>query len=217
MDVRLVILGIGLLITSAGFTIYALYMGISSLAGVSLSIAVLGGVFVTIGYTYRDPLGNVLLRYNSLVLTILLKIYEDLELLNRENIQICKMDNDVLVVYSRGSIPCREAKPGLGLVNNSPYMAFLFRETSPETVDPIQIINELGLANNVSIYRSGDRIVVELIGIRRELVEDGWKPLNPIQILVPAYLSLALGNSLVRESEEFSEGVYRATFKVISE
>jgi len=215
MDLRLVSLGVGLLTVSAGFTLYSLYMGIGSLAGASLSMGVLGAVILVIGYTYRDPLSDIMQQYSNTALMLLAKIYEDLGLLNDEVIEACRTSEGVLVVYSKDPIQCSEAKPGLGLASGTPYMALLVRETQPETNDPEQVISKLGLAGNTIIHSNEGRIAVELVNVRKELITGGWRPLNPVQVLVPAYLALTLGKNVMLEHEEFNEGVYRGFFRVI--
>jgi len=215
MDLRLVVLGVGLLTVSAGFTLYSLYMGVGSLAGASLSMSILGAVILVIGYTYRDPLSNTLQRYSDAASMLLVKIYEDLGLLSSEVIEACRTSEGVLVVYSKNPIQCSEARPGLGLAGSTPYIALLVKEAQPETGDPEQAISELGLAGSTIVHSGEGRIVVELASVRRELTAGGWMPLNPIQVLVPAYLALTLGKNIVLEREEFGEGVYRGFFRVV--
>jgi hypothetical protein len=215
MDTRYVILGLSILSIMAGFIIYGLYTGMESLIGVALSLAVLGGVFVTVGYTYHDPLSDVLLKYSDLISQVVLKIYEDLELLGREKIHTCLRNDGVLVVYARNNIPCSDVEPGFGLYRNTPYIAFLLKKEGIESSEPREVISSLGLADNVVVFRDEKHVSINLSRLRKELLRDGWKPLNPIQVLVPAYLSLSIGSDLVCEKEEFNEGIYRAVYRVV--
>lgn len=216
MDARLVALGVAIIAVSSGFAAYSLYAGMGSAAGASLSAIVFGGVLAAIGYTYRDPLSDAVLRYSSSISSVLLKVYEDMGLLGGESLRACLKDGKVLVVFSKKPVSCSEVEPGIGVSEASPYMA-IPSEVASEGGDPQQAISELGFSERVSVKRSGESVSVELIGVKKELLGGGWRPLNPVQVLIPAYLSSSLGVSLERVEEEFAGGVYRAEFRVIEE
>jgi len=215
MDVRLASLGIVLLIASLGLLLYSLNAGLQSVAGVALSTSVLGGVVAALGITYRDPLGVALLQYSRSLNKVLTKVYEDLGLLERETLQVCRAEDGVLVVYTQKRVPCREVRPGVGLAGQVPYIAVHIRGPVSEASDPQEALRELGLADIVRAYRSENEVVVELVGIRRELVGGEWRPINPVQVLTAAMLASAVGASLVREEEEYTGDLYRARFRVI--
>jgi len=215
MDIRLIAIGIILLITSLSIFLYSLTVGMQSVAGVALSTSVLGGVITALGLTYRDPFGITLLLYSRSLNQILSKVYEDLGLLNKETLQTCKVEEGVMVIYTQKRISCNDVKSGIGLAGQIPYIAIHISGPTPEPSDPQEAIRELGLADIVHVYRSDSEIVVELVGIRREIVGEEWRPLNPIQILIAAYLTLTTGDNMVREGEEYSRGFYRARFRVV--
>jgi len=216
LDVRLVAIGVSLLALSTGFLIYALSTNMQVVAGASLSVAVLGGVIATLGFTYRDPLSTAMLQYSRSLSQVLLKLYEDLELLSGEVLQTCRVEDGVLVVYAQRAVPCSEVKPGIGLAEQTPYIAFHVKESVAEPSDPQHVVRELGLADTVLVQSSSSEVYVELVRVRRELLGGEWRPFNPVQLLVAAYLTLALGSNLVRLSEEFSGGLYRVRFRVVS-
>jgi len=215
MDVRLAALGIALLVSSLGLLLYSLNAGLQSVAGVALSTSVLGGVVAALGITYRDPLGAALLQYSRSLNKVLTKVYEDLGLLEREVLQVCRAEDGVLVVYAQKRVPCREVRPGVGLAEQVPYLAVQIGASAPETSDPQEALRELGLADVVRVYRSEGEVVAELVGIRRELVGEEWRPLNPVQVLTAAILASTVGADLVREEEEHTGDLYRARFRVL--
>jgi len=215
MDVRLAALGVVLLVASLGLLLYSLNAGLQSVAGVALSTSVLGGVVAALGITYRDPLGVALLRYSQSLNKVLTKVYEDLGLLERETLQTCRAEDGVLVVYTQKRVPCREVRPGVGLAGQVPYITVHVSKPAPETSDPQEALRELGLADVVRVYRSEGEVIVELVGVRRELVGGEWRPINPVQVLTAAILASAVGADLVREEEEYTGDVYRARFTVI--
>jgi len=215
MDVRLAALGVALLVASLGLLLYSLNAGLQSVAGVALSTSVLGGVLAALGITYRDPFSTALLRYSRSLNKGLTKVYEDLGLLGREVLHVCRGEDGVLVVYAQKRVPCGEVRPGVGLAGQVPYVAVQISGPAPETSDPQEALRELGLADAIRVYRSESEVVAELVGIRRELVGEEWGPINPIQVLTAAILASAVGADLVREEEEYTGGLYRARFKVL--
>jgi len=217
MDARLLTLGIGLLVSSAALAAYALYSGAPGIAGALLSSSVFGAVLAVMGYTYRDPLSETALKYAEGLAGLALKIYEDMGLLGTESLRTCISDGRVLVVYSARRVSCEDVRPGLGLAGGSPYIALATEEAGGALGDPQQAISELGLASRVSVVREGSAFTVELAGVREELLSGGWRPMNLVQVAVLSRLSAAAGAPLERESEEFSDGVYRARFRVAGE
>lgn len=215
MDTRLVTLGVGVTIISVGFTIYGLITSNNSLAGVSLSTLVLGLTLATLGLTYSDPLSEALNNYSKLLSSALIKVYEDLGLINEVVMRTCFKDGVTYVIFSKSMLPCSDVSPGLGVVKGVPYIAFSLNNLTVEAEDLEAALTKFGIANAVSVKEEAGELVVELRGVRKDLISGGWRPLNPVQVLLPAYITSYLRKGVAVTKQEFVEGLYRVRLKVV--
>ncbi len=216
MDARFIALGVSLLMVSVGFTIYGIISGLDMLTGVALSTAVLGGTLAVIGVTYRDPFTEAVRVYSDVLSSPLVKIVEDLGLLSKGVVQSCVDEGRVYVLLAEKPVrPCRGLAPGLGFNGESVYLSFLLQYPSYEGLELDELLMNQGLAQLADVKRGGGSILVELRGLRRELLREEWRPINPYRLLVPAYASALYGWNYIVSREEWSEDHYRAELRVL--
>jgi hypothetical protein len=215
LDNRLVALGAVILVISMGFLAYGLLASYPQLSGSALSSAILGMVFMTIGLTYTDPLSSLLSIYNKTISVPLVKLVEDLGLISGGTLQACVSEDTVTIVYARKTLPCRKIKPGLGIVDQTPYIAL--KSQAPLLTEDLEgALSKTGIARAVLVRNTGKNITIELHGLPLG-IEGELKPLNLYQVVIPIYTATYLGENIRLEEEEYGEDYYKAVYGVISD
>ena len=215
LDNRLVALGAVILVVSTGFLAYGLLASYPQLSGSALSSAILGMVFMAIGLTYRDPLSSLLSTYSKTITVPLVKLVEDLGLINGGTIQACVSEDSVTIVYTGKTLPCDRVKPGLGVVDQTPYIAL--KSDRPILEEDLETaLSKTGIAQTVLVTNKGKTVTVELHGLPPSMKGE-LKPLNPYQVITPTYTAVHLGKNIRLEEEEYGEDYYRAVYGVISD
>lgn len=217
MDARLIVLGVSILIISSGFLVYGLLTTNSLLSGSALSSSILGLVFMSIGLTYRDPVSEVMKMYSKILSSALVKTFEDLGYVSKRTTFTCMKSGKLYLIFSENKLPCKEIKPGFGVVKEVPYLALVSDIPTLEEEDLESVIMKTGLAQVAIFSKSNDKYAIELQGLRSGLLGDEIKPLNPYQILIPLLVSSYIRTNIIIEEEEVSHNAYKAVMRVIKD
>lgn len=215
MDNRFVTLGVIVIVVSTGFLVYGVAIGEPVVTGSALSMIILGMVFTAVGLTYRDPLTSLLWTYSQTLSSGLVKIYEDLGLLEKSAVSACMSGEMVYIVFSRQPVSCEDVKPGLGVSAGVPYLALAGRpfETGGEDLDAA--IMKSGLAQYALVTREGDAVTVDLRGTHNASVHTGRRPLSLYQVLIPLIVASYYSSNVVVVDEDLGDDYYRAVLRVV--
>lgn len=216
VDSRFVTLGVTVIVVSTGFLVYGVVTGEPVITGSALSMIILGMVFAAIGLTYRDPLTGLLWAYGRILSSGLVKIYEDLGLLEESSISACVNGDLVYIVFSRKPFGCDGVKPGIGVRAGAPYLALSGEPLSTGGEDLDNIIMRSGLAQYAIVSKDGDVLKVDLRGISHPRESGLKRPLNLYQIIIPLLLASHYSSNVEILEEDLGDDYYRAIFKVVN-
>jgi len=203
---KLLVLGINIVIASILLLAYGLVMAMPSVIGVSMSMAVIGGVIAVYSSLPRDPEAGFLLSYVKTLVNGLTAAIEDLDLLDAHS-SIVRSGAGTLLIVSRA--PCVEnVDPGLGFSQGSPYIAIpleslstVFEGVSAEDVESFLravLVDELSICRAVSVSVEGNIYRVALSGLSDLLKEFTRYPLDPYTVVTLLALSRVAGARCVR-------------------
>ncbi|MEB3846102.1 MAG: hypothetical protein GSR83_03535 [Desulfurococcales archaeon] len=216
MDNRLVTLGVIIIVVSTGFLVYGAIIDEPEISGSALTMAILGMVLSAIGLTYRDPLTGLLKVYSNILSSPLVRIYEDLGLIDGSYTVACYSRDLVHVVFSRKTLRCEKVKPGVGVMEETPYIAFAGKplETGGDDLDTF--IMKSGLAQYAVVSKEGETVTVDLRGTLFPEDLGGKKPLNLYQVMVPFFVASHYSSDIEVVDEDLGQGYYKAVFKVMN-
>ena len=215
MDNRFVTLGMIVIVVSIGFLVYGVVTGEPVITGSALAMVILGMVFTAIGLTYRDPLTGLLRVYSGILSTGLVKIYEDLGLLEESATRACFNGNLVHIVFSRKPVECEGIKPGVGVKSGVPYISLAGEPLSTGGEDLDTAIMRSGLAQYAVVMREGDTVTVDLRGTPFPGEPVGRRPLNLYQVIVPFLAASHYSSNIEVVEEDLGDDYYRAVLRVV--
>jgi len=226
MDIKYIVLGVNIIILGVLISIYGYLIYSTQLLGVGASIILVGGVLAVLGYTYVEPTASLLIDYFKEVSRFASLILEDLRLSNTLPSMLVR-DGKLYMVFTTLSFSdIGDFSPGLNVVGGEPLYVIplnnpLLESVGLESVYEVEsrlrdrLVGEYGICSGVSLSRDGDRLELRLSNLDSRLVDIGYSPLNPIDLMVSATLSGIVGRSLVFERRVLEGGVYRAFFRVV--
>lgn len=223
MDLKYVISGAVITLTSTIFILYSVISDAELVLGPSLATLTVGIVVLTSGLSFREPLTEVLKLYVNDLNRIISKVLEDSGLLGTHRLRICL--NDLKVILSSKVVRCSETSLGFGLVSDTPYLALpidLSRLDITEVVgdDLREFLGEvlsrrLKICRSVRVFSYDDGYVIELNRVN-EVVYDLLKvPLNYLKVVTAVLTAKFLGKEVEVVDEGLIGGNYVVRLRVV--
>lgn len=230
MDYRYVVVGVNIIALSIGFIVIALLEKLELILGASLSILLLGIIVLTIGLTYVEPLDKLYRSSYRIISLMFSKILEDSNLIYNNVIRTCLSDKNLLLVSQQG-VNCRDAYPGIGVVDGKPFIAIPLSMISPtfleqgtvghldeyeiESIVRSNILLAYNMGRDVKVNIEKDDLFITFYGLRKEVIDMVRKPINPIKVLIAAIISTYTGREVIMKSDEIIEDNYTVHLKVV--
>lgn len=226
MNYKYIIIGINIVFASIIAIGVALYSGYETLIGVGFSLLALGLIISGIGLTFIEPLHRFFRDAARFYSVLAGKVLEDTGLMYGSAVQTCRERG--LVVIAKGRAPCDMLRPGIGVVNGSPYISLpegaifdeginiLGEDSGPlEDILKDAVTHTYDIARDLVVNDSDGKIRVRVLGVRPDAMPLLRLPLNPFKILVTVLISKYLGRDAIVEGEEFVEDEYVISLRVV--
>lgn len=227
MDLKYFILGVNIALISALLTLYGLLVNNSGLVGLFASALIMGLVIITLSFTTREGLLNVLLNYSAMLTKCTTNIVEDFDLLEA-NLMAIKKDSNVYIVLTRSN-NISLIKPGVGFEQNTPYLAL-------PVGDLMKDIEELGEANESMIEARLSEVFAEELSVCRRIqvkqynktikltlaeVDENIRgflkyPLDPVLLLAMIALNRLINKDLVLKEKSLNLNNLIYVFEVVN-
>ncbi len=168
MEYRYLVLGVNLILASVLVLIYGLVNAEPRIIGVAISIGLMGSVATVLGFSSAEPSAELLRMHSMIVEKAVVKLLEDLDLLNSNPLMVTAEGVQYLI-YCRNTVP-KEFVPGVGVNKGMPYLAI---EVSLSLGD---VELQMSVANEPDIEAVLHRILIENYGVASRLItsaEDG--------------------------------------------
>ncbi len=225
MEARLVIAGANILAASGVALAYSLVTGAEGLLGVSLSVAVLGFIVIAYGMTYGESVVGLMQDYSRTLTELLVKLLEDMNLLDAKPVAVYK-DGRVVLVVSRDDISRDDPPPpGVGVWRGKPYVAVSLDKLAQQAIAseaPGDAASEIrrtlsevyGITGSVIVERHGEVYEVIVDRIHGALRDSLGYPVNPLVLATLAAACRAVAGSARLESMECTGSSCRITLRV---
>ncbi|RLG82186.1 MAG: hypothetical protein DRO40_08275 [Thermoprotei archaeon] len=228
MEYRYLLAGINISLISIVFIVFGIFSGNSIVLGISLSTLVLGVLLITIGLTYVPPLHDLLKTYSNDLTMFANKLLEDSGLISSHEIRICYNKDIIQAVFTNGAIDCRKVLPGIGIVDNVPYISFPVKdivsilETEYSIGEGIELrdylkdilVNRYIVSRDIIVDRENSVFKIELWSLTKDAKELLNKPVNPIRIIVPVFVSRFFERNIIVMDEEIIGNNYVIKMRV---
>ncbi|MCD6209114.1 MAG: hypothetical protein J7J67_02880 [Thermoproteales archaeon] len=203
MEHRYVLAGSNAIIVSAVFIAFAALNGDTTILGVSIATLILGIVLLSIGSTYEEPIKDVLKPYVKDLTLFVNTVFEDSGIIKNLHTTVCLQGGEALIIFSEKSLPCRNLRAGLGIVNDAAYIGipskYLFNQREaadalkkpPDLEDTLRfdLVEKYSLCRDLELSLDNDIIRLKLLSLTSAASEYLTSPLNPVKIA--ALLSVA--------------------------
>ena len=229
MEYRYLLAGINISLVSIVFIVFGIFSGNSIVLGVSLSMLILGILLTTIGLTYVPPLHDLLKTYSNDLTVFANKLLEDSGLVSSHEIRICYSKDIIQAVFANGAIDCGKVLPGIGIVNNVSYISFPVKdivsvlETEYSIGEGVDLrdylkdilVNRYVVSRDIIVDRENGVFKIELWSLTKDARDLLNKPINPIRIIVPVFVSRFFEKNIIVIDEEIVGNNYIIKMKVV--
>lgn len=224
MELRYLLTGISIIAITFVFSVYGVMARDSRAIGVSLSLMILGVMFLAIGATYTRILEELLKQYSRDLDVFTTKVLEDMGVVSSNRTRLCLRDS--LVVFSEKSISCGSLMTGVGIKHDTFYVAIPIANTLQAISRIIEeerslanavkkfVIDTCGLCRALSVSREGDIIAVEMHDLTDLSRKTIGYPINVVRIGVIATVAVHLRTDVEVVEEVITTNSYRLKVRV---
>lgn len=211
MESKYVIAGLTINTIATVFAIYGVLTSSYSVIGSALSAIVLGVVITVIGVTHVEPVEELLRHYVSDIDLFSTRILEDMGIMSEHRVKTCSEKK--LLVFFEKNISCDNVSSGIGVLNNTPYIAIpivhVMEYVSNNTEELRNLIDKLKLifvdissiCKGVSVNWENDTLVVELV----KVLDRGQNYVNTPVNLVRLYVLAIISSHFKKDAEILEE------------
>lgn len=219
MEPRLTVIGLNIIAVSIILGLIGWGVGEYSLIGVAFSILLFGITSLVLGLGYREPSIEFLKHSYEVMRSAIMKLAEDLHLVNHRVYIVPGEDGSYIVLTSNDRLP-NNIVPVMGLSDGEPYIAVKAPRIVLEGVDTQTALSELVvdrymIASMIRVIGEGENYRIIVSGVNPSLKDLLAKPLSPITMMVLTAFSQSIGKPVMLVEDRVVDNNLELSVRVI--